>query len=70
MAELRLKDGMVHNTNSYTGSVTVNTNDRSMVVGPVTFSGTVTCNGSLTVLNEVNITGTLNVATGGSFDVR
>jgi len=48
----------------------VNANDRSMVVGPVTFSGTVTCNGSLTVLNEVNITGTLNVNTGGSFDVR
>ena len=70
MAELRLKDGMVHNSNSYTGSVTVNANDRSMVVGPVTFSGAVTCNGSLTILNEVNVTGTLNVNTGGSFDVR
>ena len=70
MAELRLKDGMVHNTHSYTGAVQVDTNDRAMVVGPVTFSGTVTCNGSLTVLNEVNITGTLNVNTGGSVDVR
>ena len=70
MAELRLADGMVHNTHSYTGVVQVDTNDRAMVVGPVTFSGTVTCNGSLTVLNEVNITGTLNVNTGGSFDVR
>tara|TARA_B100002019_G_scaffold272780_1_gene268290 strand:+ start:631 stop:843 length:213 start_codon:yes stop_codon:yes gene_type:complete len=70
MAELRLKDGMVHNTHSYIGAVQVDTNDRAMVVGPVTFSGTVTCNGSLTVLNEVNITGTLNVNTGGSFDVR
>jgi len=70
MAELRLKDGMVHNTHSYTGAVQVDTNDRAMVVGPVTFSGTVTCNGSLTILNEVNITGTLNVNTGGSFDVR
>ena len=70
MAELRLKDGMLHNTHSYTGAVQVDTNDRAMVVGPITFSGTVTCNGSLTVLNEVNITGTLNVNTGGSFDVR
>ena len=70
MAELRLKDGMVHNTHSYTGAVQVDTNDRAMVVAPVTFSGTVTCNGSLTVLNEVNIIGTLNVNTGGSFDVR
>ena len=70
MAELSLKDGMVHNTHSYTGTVTVAANDRSMVVGPVTFSGTVTCNGSLTVLNEVNITGTLNVPTNGTFDVR
>ena len=70
MAELRLKDGMVHNTHSYTGAVQVDTNDRAMVVGPVTFSGTVTCNGSLTILNEVNVTGTLNVNTGGSFDVR
>ena len=70
MAELRLKDGMVHNTHSYTGAVQVDTNYRSMGVGPVTFSGTVTCNGSLTILNEVNVTGTLNVNTGGSFDVR
>ena len=70
MAELRLKDGMVHNSNSFPGTVTVATNDRAMVNGPVTFSSTVTVNGSLTVLNEVNITGTLDIGTNGIFDVR
>ena len=70
MAELRLKDGMLHNTHIYTNPITVETNDRAMINGPVELKGTVTCRGSLTVLNEVNITGELNVETGGTFDVR
>ena len=68
--ELRLKDGMLHNTNIYNNPITVATNDRAMVNGPVELKNTVTCYGSLTVLNEVNITGELNVVTGGTFDVR
>ena len=70
MAELRLKDGMLHNTNIYTNPITVETNDRAMVNGPVELKNTVTVNGSFTVLNEVNITGPLVVNTGGTFDVR
>ena len=39
-------------------------------VGPVTFSGTVTCNGSLTGrVERSKHNRNLNVATGGSFDV-
>ena len=68
--ELRLKDGMLHNTNIYNNPITVATNDRAMVNGPVELKNTVTVNGSFTVLNEVNITGTLVGNTGGTFDVR
>ena len=38
MATLKLKDGLVQNSNSFTGDFTVDTNDRSMAVGPIEVS--------------------------------
>ena len=70
MATLKLKDGLVQNSNTFSGDFTVDTTDRSMAVGPITISGTATVNGSFTVMSEVNITGTINIGSNGTFDVR
>ena len=70
MATLKLKDGLVQNSNTFSGDFTVDTNDRSMAVGPIEISGTAIVNGSFTVMSEVNITGTVNIGSNGTFDVR
>ena len=56
------------NEDVFEGDLTVVANTNMMVAGPVTVLN-VTANGNLSVNDEINITGDLNVGTNGSLSV-
>ena len=51
---------MFVNSNNFTNTLTLNTNENGLIIGPVT-AVNVTVNGNLTVNHEINVTGDINV---------